>query len=648
MCRKVRGVPFVFFVFLHLTPHTFAQEVETFIRSDQAEFVSDVKIYFLRGNAQMNRDGVVITADEIEFHEETSLVKATGNVIYDDADVTIETSYAELNLDRKTGNIGKGHLLFKKDNYHLSGETIIKKAEKEYFIEKASFTTCDAAVPAWCFHADEAEIEVGNWLKAKGATFKLKGLPAFYSPIFIAPFQRERKSGFLLPAFGFRSDKGAYLNLPFYWVISDNRDATFYIDTYTKRGIGQGVEYRYVERGGIKGEWNLYHLRDNELKEDFFLVNGKHNQFTDDGFSTVIDVNYLNEKDFFREYSPHIETRVQRFLESTGDISLSKEKMRLYLLSQGWVDLRDETDKISQRIPEVGFTVHPMDFKGIKFSLASSVTNFWSGDGIQGQRADIFPRVYHETGKFVRLTQTAGVRGTFYSLTQNPGFQDNPHNGSLAYTASVDTTLRRKYGELTHLTEPTLSYNFISEDNNAPVFDSVETFDRASVAKLSFMNYLTDRKGFFLFLRLVNDYDFNKSKRPFGPLKLDTKLLRPLHLRANASYNYYEKEITEANSEISFKVYNIDFSVGERFSKENDIFFLTGSMGFHLLKNLRVNTNVSHDLKGGGLRQFGMNALYSKQCWALDVHFIQRPDDYSVFFIVELKGLGQYKLPFGI
>ena len=49
------------------------------------------------------------------------------------------------------------------------------------------------------------------------------------------------------------STRGFGLHLPFFWAISENRDATFVLDAYSKVGIGEGMEYRFVEPGDVKG-----------------------------------------------------------------------------------------------------------------------------------------------------------------------------------------------------------------------------------------------------------------------------------------------------------------------------------------------------------------------------------------------------------
>ena len=54
----------------------------------------------------------------------------------------------------------------------------------------------------------------------------------------------ERQSGFLLPSFVQHKAGGTVVELPFYWAISNNADATLYQTLLSNRGYMQGVEFR--------------------------------------------------------------------------------------------------------------------------------------------------------------------------------------------------------------------------------------------------------------------------------------------------------------------------------------------------------------------------------------------------------------------
>jgi LPS-assembly protein len=663
--------------------------IPTRIKADTLEYDKKTRTYYLSGHVVIVKGDAVLKAQYVDYYEENSFAVAKGDVYYDDPDVRMHAVEARMYLDKKTGAASTADVFFKKGKYtvsdtsieksgtrpgdanvhwRLTGTTIEKKGEKEYYVENARFTTCDAPA-AWCFEADKATAVAGDSITAKDVTFKVNDVPVAYSPYFFSPL--ERKTGFLLPTFGFTGNKGAYFNQPFFWAVSDNRDLTFNVDTYSSRGVGEGVQYRYVERGNIEGKWDLYHIHDKVAGEDFFKLNGEHTQFLDNGFSTVVGANYLNDKKYNDIYSTKMETRVGRFMESSADVSYSTDASRVFLQSQYWVDLRDKTSGLSQKLPEVGFVLHPRDAAGLfDYSASATAANFYSKSGVEGQRLDIFPRLYKSVGDAVRLSQTAGVRASLYSLDNYAG-DKNPHNESVNYTASLDTKFIGRYDSLTHIVEPSVSYQYISRDNRAPVFDSVEYFDKRSVVEPALMNYFRDDDGAFLMVRLSSPYDINadtdsnsgsgaaanfasdanagalSNGKPWQPFKLQARLMRPLNFKAEASYDYYKEDVASANSEVGFDILGMGISLGERYNRENDIFYLTGGIGYNITKDLRINTSAWYDTKDNEdqkLRNVEVAAVYMKQCWGTKILYNKTPTDYTVFFIIELRGVGEYRI----
>lgn len=155
-----------------------AEESETIITSDSLEYFSETKQYVARGSVQIVKDDAFITADELTYDETTSNVIAKGKVDYHDAYTSMKAEKAEMNLERKTGKVFDAKIIFAKDkiterplerkagkksyvdiasikdHFYLSGEEIEKRGENSYYSLSASFTACDAPIPAWCFKGE--------------------------------------------------------------------------------------------------------------------------------------------------------------------------------------------------------------------------------------------------------------------------------------------------------------------------------------------------------------------------------------------------------------------------------------------------------------------------------------------------------------
>ena len=227
---------------------------KTTINSESLTYDEKTSTYVAKGNVKIHRDDADIEADEVTYNDKTSDTVATGNVKYSDKDASISASKAELNLDKKTGILYDARILLKRDNYHISGNVIQKRGEDYYFSPDATFTTCDAPVPAWCFKGKNVDALVEDRLKSRDTTFRIKDIPVLYTPYLLAPLETESKTGFLIPAVGYSNTRGAYLSVPFFLVLSENRDATITIDEYTKRGLGEDTRIQICGAGGHKGQ----------------------------------------------------------------------------------------------------------------------------------------------------------------------------------------------------------------------------------------------------------------------------------------------------------------------------------------------------------------------------------------------------------
>lgn len=639
---------------------SYAEEV-TRLDSDALEYEAATSTITARGHVTIVRGLTKIEADEARYYEKTSDVVATGNILYEDPAVIIKARKAELNIDKKNGRLYDAEILSKKDNYHIKGNEIEKVAEGEYRLEEAVFTTCDSPVPAWCFKGKDVEAVINDRLKARSVTFNIKEIPVLYSPVFSSSLSKDRETGFLMPAVGYLKSKGLHFEQPFFWAISENRDVTLVLDVYSKRGIGEGLEYRYLEQGGSKGNFWIYHLYDKEFDRNFLDLHGVHDgSFSDDRVKTFLNLNYISSRVFYNEYNPYILNKLKgldavsylkmttnRFFESTAEASIPFENSRLFLNSQYLIDLKDGSDnsKVSQRLPEAGFFMNPRSAGPFVFSLSSTVSNFWREGDVQGQRLDIYPRVAHSFGSSFIIKQSLGLRETAYTLSNNDDYGTSPHRDAFDYSVSASTRLIRRYSSFVHIIEPSLSYTFIpNTEANLPLFDSTEMYSKTSKVELSVQNRFIDNKGELLTFRVSQAYDSYLGDRPFMPLKFDIAIQRPIAMRGEVSYDVSSGRVENLNSDLFIKISDVSLSVGERYNRSEDIMFYSVGFSYAFSKSLSAEGNFWYDARENGLRDVILKLNYKEQCWGLTTIIIKRENDYSASVLFDLLGLGTFRL----
>src|SRR5262245_13665480 len=220
---------------------------ETSIVADRLEQVSGPNdLYIAIGNVELTQGASRILADRVELNRDTGETVAQGKVVFFDGQERLVGERVDYNLKTGTGIVYNGSTVAA-PYYHLSGERMDRIGEGVYKVRRGTFTTCEGDEPDWSFKMDSSTVDMDEGIYGTGGAFWVRNIPIVpYVPFFAAAIRRERQSGFLFPEFGNSSRKGVYAKVPYYWAINDSQDATISIDTFTRRGIGGELEYRYI------------------------------------------------------------------------------------------------------------------------------------------------------------------------------------------------------------------------------------------------------------------------------------------------------------------------------------------------------------------------------------------------------------------
>ena len=192
----------------------------------------------------------------------TKLIDAKKNIMF------IEKSYINLNSKKLIGKdlvINFDNASFQKNNEpRLSGSTVSMDKDKT-IVKKGVFTTCkrNDDCPPWELLAKEIKHNKNKKIISyKSAWLKLYDKPIFYFPRFFHPDPTvKRQSGFLAPILQESSSLGSSLALPYFHLISENKDLTFTPRFFPKNKFLLQTEYREVQK-------NSDHIIDFSYLED--------------------------------------------------------------------------------------------------------------------------------------------------------------------------------------------------------------------------------------------------------------------------------------------------------------------------------------------------------------------------------------------
>jgi len=218
----------------------------------------------------------------------------------------------------------------------MSGKTISSDKDKT-IIEKGVFTTCkrNDDCPPWEFLAKKiTHDKKKKTINYENAWLKIYDKPVFYFPKFFHPDPTvKRQSGFLMPTFASSNSAGSAFTLPYFHVISTNKDLTLSPRLYSKNKILAQSEYRSVnEKSKHIVDFSLLNEKNHSSKNHFFSNSQKElniNYFDDAKMS--LDLQYSSSDTYLKQYkleSPLINNDTGT-LTSTLSFNALKEDLSL-------------------------------------------------------------------------------------------------------------------------------------------------------------------------------------------------------------------------------------------------------------------------------------------------------------------------------
>jgi LPS-assembly protein len=209
--------------------------------STQSSIEDDQKNLFLAQGFTYNLNDSLIKVDKVK------IVDLEKNIIQ------IDKAYINLISKKLIGkdlSIDFNNVSFNKENEpRLKGVTV-SSGVNETLITKGLFTTCkkNDNCPPWQLSAKKIRHDKKKkTIYYNDAWLKLYDKPVFYFPKFFHPDPTvNRQSGFLMPRFEGSNTLGTSFHLPYYNVISDNKDFTVTPRFYKNEKLLVQTEYRTV------------------------------------------------------------------------------------------------------------------------------------------------------------------------------------------------------------------------------------------------------------------------------------------------------------------------------------------------------------------------------------------------------------------
>ena len=231
---------------------------EVLIIADELTYDEGADTVVASGNVEVSQGERVLRADLIRYRRGDGVVTAAGDVaLLEPGGEVMFADSVELSGDLKSGVIRRLSVLLAGDA-RLAAGGARRLDDNRTVMRKAVFSPCEicpddpARVPFWQLKAGTVvHDQEKRALSYYDASLEVLGVPVLYTPYFRHPDPTvERRSGFLAPTYRNSVALGTEVEIPYFWNIAPNRDATIAPRFTSDEGVVLRSEYRERTRDG--------------------------------------------------------------------------------------------------------------------------------------------------------------------------------------------------------------------------------------------------------------------------------------------------------------------------------------------------------------------------------------------------------------
>ena len=258
--------------------------------------------------------------------------KKVGKPVFTQQGDTYETDNILYNFKTRRAII-KG-VVTEQEGAFMHGEDVKMNEEKEMFIRRAKYTTCNLGHPHFFIESEKLKVIPGNKVVSGPFNLKFREIPTpFWFPFGMFPQPRKKATGIVFPSYGEEKQRGFFLrDGGYYLTFSDYMDLRLTGDIYSKGGHGLQANMNYRKRYSYSGSFNFSYNKsiidniEDPVETNDFWVRWSHRPETrgnssfgasvSAGTSTYNSNNNLVNQDFSRSINSQFSSSVsysQRF-----------------------------------------------------------------------------------------------------------------------------------------------------------------------------------------------------------------------------------------------------------------------------------------------------------------------------------------------
>ena len=623
-------------------------------RGDEMALTSQKRVHIL-ANSWIKYGDMQLTAGKIDFDGETKVLVAkpiyysadsiVGKPFLKDKNDSLHSDELEYNVDTKIGILSYGHTAA--DKGFFTGQKIAKTKGDTFYIQNATFTTCDRKPPHYHFFTPELKLIPKDKAIVRPVTMFVGRLPVFWLPFFVFSVKTRRHSGLLTFDIGkFQRGERFIRNLGYYWAPSQYFDLYGALDIDENNGIYVKGQFRYALRyylsGRFYGSYKLTSKRDWETglsKSKRWEIQANHQETLGEKAKFSGTLSLVSDADYLLQTHENPQERMQRSLRSYASFSQGFSWGSFSASADRTDDLDNNTTTLY--LPKISVRKYSGSIFGdgdnwynkFYYSAGSNFVGYSRTDSTDsterhyGDKTDCSLNFSHSIGDYLTLSPSLSASG----VIEDKGVDGKKFPAMFSYSLSAGASTDL-YGNIPlglfgvkffhHIISPSVSFSYspkisggenfysfggisapastkrmsmninISQQFGLKKVDSTNVVKRISLFNTSTSfsyNFLSDAQKF-------SDINSSLNANPSSWLSVSVSLTHTLYSNGSTQPNGLFLRSANMNSSVRWK-FNIPFaSANSSDTSENEIRDCSINISHYLSKNIESGA-ITHWIK---------------------------------------------------
>ena len=646
-----------------------------------------------KGNVIIKLPEVIVYADKIIYSPGTKILTLFNYKIFDlKRQIFSSGNIGILNLRTSAFSSDQVFIYFKKYDISIKAWGFKKSPIQEYTAKRALVTTCtlsctqNSCNPPWDIYFYKFLLSGKGITNGKLTEFRVKKFPVLFFPnlFFLSklnvPLLPYRKAGFLFPTTIHGTTTGWGVQIPYFLPINDQFDFTlapFYIE---KVGILWDIESSYRLFSHSQGLFKIRYVKNTQnssllSKTHNWWIVGKIDLFKTTHAEAHLDFDFASNKDIIQNFdfgeggfSKVNEVFKKRFSRDVEDKSQNIRTSSFWLnfygnsifgsLQSRYLQTFDLENKYKILQPLATFNFYVLNYSLLPWISIDSGLKTWFNYRKQGYYGEKYQSFLGITipFKFLGFWNRISARGitSFYHLQNYTGFKkrDFLNYYGLAQLKSF-LLLYRHFGKnIVHTIKPfvKLSYQTKLHTYPVPIFSEDDLFkqNKGEVYYGLWSFISTPNYPQLISLKILQNYQIEpKVFHPFSwmLIELGSNLGSYFQMRWDINYDWYTKSfkrqsITLSSNRLYFDqvsmtyTYDPDTSTKQLILGVQKTWFNKWFNKVYFSKNLSTNKLI----------EFSFETGWRYDCYSLGFGYSENPQEKTIWFKIQLKGLGSYIL----